>query len=238
MFINTKQRSTESEIMDDFTLQGEQLRDTLDQLSRINQWLGGNLATIEALRKLVNKLPVDEQIIILDVGCGHGDTLRIMADFARKRNRNFKLIGVDANEDAIKYAKQLSQKYPEITYFSQNVFSKEFSELNYDLVLLNLFLHHFREAEILQLLSMISLKASVGVIVNDLHRNSIAYYLFKILCLTISNSMIRDDGLTSILRGFKKKEIIGYSEKLKLKNYVIHWKWAFRYLWIIETRIN
>ena len=187
------------------------------------------------MKKLIDKLPLKEQIVIVDVGCGHGDTLRLIADFGRKYSRNFKLIGIDANESAIHYAMELSLDYPEITYNSQNIFSKKFSSLNYDLVLLNLFLHHFKEEEIIQIMSALSSKARIGVIVNDLHRNELAYYLFKLLCVTISNSMVRDDGLTSILRGFKRADLIRYSQKLKLKNYVIHWKWAFRYLWTIDN---
>jgi hypothetical protein len=46
--------------------------------------------------------------------------------------------------------------------------------------------------------------------------------------------MSREDGLVSILRGFKKDELIRFSEKLNLTNYKIQWKWAFRYQWIIR----
>jgi hypothetical protein len=45
--------------------------------------------------------------------------------------------------------------------------------------------------------------------------------------------MSKEDGLTSILRGFKKEELIAFSKNLKLDNYTIAWKWAFRYQWII-----
>jgi len=46
--------------------------------------------------------------------------------------------------------------------------------------------------------------------------------------------MSREDGLTSILRGFKKEELVNFSKKLKLNNYIFQWKWAFRYQWIIR----
>jgi hypothetical protein len=46
--------------------------------------------------------------------------------------------------------------------------------------------------------------------------------------------MSREDGLVSILRGFKKKELEIFSNKLKFVNYKIQWKWAFRYQWIIR----
>jgi hypothetical protein len=46
--------------------------------------------------------------------------------------------------------------------------------------------------------------------------------------------MSREDGLTSILRGFKKEELEAFSKKLGFKKYSIQWKWAFRYQWIIR----
>ena len=42
MSINTKYRTDEPEIMDDFSLEGEELRDALDKIAKINQLLGGN----------------------------------------------------------------------------------------------------------------------------------------------------------------------------------------------------
>ena len=50
--------------------------------------------------------------------------------------------------------------------------------------------------------------------------------------------MTRKDGLTSILRGFKKEELIQFSKKLKLKNYKIEWKWAFRYQWVVKRDVK
>jgi hypothetical protein len=41
------------EIMDDFTMQGALLRDTLDKLEIINRFLGGNSVTIKGLKKLI-----------------------------------------------------------------------------------------------------------------------------------------------------------------------------------------
>lgn len=222
-------------MMDDLAMEGEMLRDTLELLARVNQWLGGYRSTLGALKNMIDPLTLDQPITLIDIGCGGGDTLRVIADFGRKQQRNFKLIGIDANEFIINYAKEKSIKYPEISYFSQNVFSTEFLDLKYDIALFNLVLHHFNDDEIIQLLSTVSGKAGFGVIVNDLHRSALAYYLFQLVCLTISNQMARDDGLISILRGFKRKDFIRYSQQLKVNSYVIHWKWAFRFLWAIDN---
>ena len=53
LFIDTKYRSTEAELMDDFSIQGDLLRDTLDQLGRINKWLGGNKITLGGIKILL-----------------------------------------------------------------------------------------------------------------------------------------------------------------------------------------
>ena len=77
--------------------------------------------------------------------------------------------------------------------------------------------------------------SSIGIVINDLHRSSIAYRLFQGLCFVFRlNDMSREDGLTSILRGFKKEELITISKKLNFRYYKIQWKWAFRYQWIIS----
>ncbi len=220
--------------MDDFTMKGELLRDTLDKLGKINKWLGGNHITIDGIKKLLANIPKDKTYTIVDLGCGHGDILRLVADFGRKNNYKFKLIGIDANQDAIDYAKELSTEHEELVFRKMDIFSNDFNELDYDIALSTLFLHHFNQEEIYTLLKTMSVRAKLGVVINDLHRHTIAYGLFKLLGLTISNHMIVKDGLTSILRAFKRKELEQLSKKLNLKSQ-IRWKWAFRYQWLIKT---
>ena len=233
-FINTTYRSDAVEIMDDLSMTGEVLTDTLHKLDSINKWLGGNAITLNGIKKLLKNHPKKEVLTIIDLGCGSGDMLRQVAKYGKKKGYIFKLIGVDANEFIINHAKKISIEYPEISYLQQDIFSDEFSESSYDIVLTTLFLHHFKEDELFRLLSQIGRKASLGIVVNDLHRHPMAYYLFKLLSLFIKNDMVKQDGLTSILRGFKKEELEEISKKLKVKSQ-IQWKWAFRYQWIIQS---
>ncbi|WP_127140656.1 methyltransferase domain-containing protein [Flagellimonas marinaquae] len=233
LFLNTTYRSDATELMDDFSMKGELLRDTLDKLGKINKWLGGNHVTLNGLRQLLKNQPKDRVLTIVDLGCGHGDILRLIADFGRKHNYSFELIGIDANQDAIEYADELSVAYEELSFRSVDVFSEEFRAMEYDIVLSTLFLHHLNEDEIQALLNTVTTKAKLGVVINDLHRSSMAYGLFKLLGLVISNHMIVQDGLTSILRAFKRKEIEQISSQLNL-NSKISWKWAFRYQWLIK----
>lgn len=235
MLVNTRYRIDSPEIMDDFDLKGVVLMNALNKIAKINQFLGGNRLTRRGVEKLLKKVPVSNRITILDVGCGNGDMLRRLADFGIRNKLNLELIGVDANAFTVDYAVELSKKYPNISFRCEDVFSQSFSELKFDILLCTLTLHHFKKEEILELLALFNKNSRLGFVINDLHRNVVAYRLFQLLCFVFRlNEMSRKDGLISILRGFKKEELISFSEQLNFKKYSIQWKWAFRYQWIVE----
>lgn len=234
LLVSTKYRSEEEEIMDDLDYNGPILHDALDKLAKINRWLGGNTVTINGLKKSLKNHSKKEAITIVDLGCGGGDILREVSRFGKKNGYHFNLVGIDANPHTINYAKQLSQNYDNINFRAIDIFSDEFNFLKYDLVLTTLFLHHFKEEQLVSFLKPVLEKAKLGVVVNDLHRHKLAYYLFKLLCTTIKNKTIVEDGLTSVLRGFKREELKTISEKINA-NYQIQWKWAFRFQWILKN---
>lgn len=232
--VNTKYRTRDSEVMDDFELKGEELAKTLRDLDKVNKWLGGNQITLEGIKKIISETSPAKIIRIVDVGCGNGMMLRQVADYGRKNNINLELIGIDANPYAIEIAEGLAKDYPEIKFEAINIFSTSFAEKKYDIVLCTLTLHHFEDAKIEQLLQVFLESARLGIVINDLQRSRAAYYLFQAFCAVfINNKIARDDGLTSILRGFRKNDLENFSGKLKVKHQKIRWKWAFRYQWII-----
>lgn len=234
--INTSRRSEATEIMDNFSMEGEILRDALDKIAGINRLLGGNKISIQGVNALLRSGKERGEIRILDVGCGNGDMLRTLADFAIKKQFKFHLTGIDANSFTIGYARQLSENYENIHFQCADIFEEIHSENNYDLILCTLTLHHFKDEEILKLIRSFKEKSRLGIVINDLQRSSLPYYLFIALCFIFRlNKMSKQDGLVSILRGFKKADLQQYSKQLNLKNTTIRWKWAFRYLWIIPS---
>ena len=147
--VDTSRRSSATEMMDDFTLEGDIFRDTLDKLETINRLLGGNSVTIKGLKKLLKTQSKSKVIKILDLGCGNGDILRDVAKFGIKKNYRFKLMGIDANYAAIEYARELSKDYPELSFETIDVFSEDFKKQTYDVVLCTLFLHHFKNEKLI-----------------------------------------------------------------------------------------
>lgn len=234
MWIDTTYRSKEIEIMDDLEMSGDLLIKTLDQIARINNWLGGNRVTINGVCELLKNHDKSKEITICDLGCGNGDMLRELAALGRKNGFIFKLIGIDANQTTIDYATKLSKNFPEISYAKQDVLSVDFHTQKFDIALCTLFLHHFEDAVALDILKQLQNQTHVGIVINDLHRHILAYYLFWLVAVFIGNPMVKTDGLISILRGFKRRELEAYAKQLNF-NSSINWRWAFRYQWIIKN---
>jgi len=236
MAVNTLHRSNEPETMDNFHMEGEILKDALDKIASINQLLGGNKVTLEGIKKLMSGQPVSTMFRITDIGCGNGDMLRAVASYALQNQLNVELLGIDANNFTVQHARNLSADFPNIKYKCTDIFDAKSPLQSCDIVLCTLTLHHFKDEEIIGLLRDFQRKAELGFVVNDLHRSALAYHLFRIICFVFKlNHMSRSDGLISILRGFKRKDLEKYSAVLQLKNSTIKWKWAFRYQWIVKT---
>lgn len=98
------QRSTEKEWMDDLDCSGEVLQQTLRELKTINHWLGGNHVTTHGLDQLVRDFP-QKEYTVADIGCGGGDMIAVMDQWAKKRKICAKFIGVDANRNIIELAR-------------------------------------------------------------------------------------------------------------------------------------
>ena len=234
--IDTTYRSDAAELMDDFSMEGEMLRDALDKIASINKLLGGNRVTLDGVKGLLRGIDKSTSIRILDVGCGNGDMLRSLAEFASREGYTFTLYGIDANAFTIEHARARSKNYTNISYHCTDIFQETLPSAEVDIILCTLTLHHFKDQEILSLLRFFHSRARLGIVINDLHRSKLAYYLFKALCYVFGlNDMSREDGLVSILRGFKKQDLVNYSKQLEFRSVSIKWRWAFRYQWIISS---
>ncbi|MBZ9631747.1 methyltransferase domain-containing protein [Salegentibacter sp. LM13S] len=235
MRIDTSKRTSAVEIMDDFDLQGKELDKTLRDLDNINKWLGGNKITLEGVKSIVRNQPKTQEIHITDVGCGNGAVLREIARWGRKNGYKLKLTGIDANTHAVRIGEKMSVGFQEIEFRALDIFSEDFRSFYCDIILCTLTLHHFKNREILELLNLFNSQSRLGVVINDLHRSKLAYRLFQAFCAVfINNEIARKDGLTSILRGFKKDELMDFAGEIPQANHQITWKWAFRYRWIIQ----
>ncbi|MFS4468260.1 methyltransferase domain-containing protein [Maribacter sp. 2210JD10-5] len=236
--IDLRSRSEQEELMDDFQGTSAELKIVLDDINRVNRILGGNSITLDAVFRMISENNL-ESYTILDVGCAEGTMLRELAKEARKRNIHVKLIGIDLNEDALEIAKHFSTDFPEIEYMQQDVLDEKSSNLACDIVTTTLTMHHFSDSDISIFTKRFSELARVGVIVNDLQRSTLAYYLFKLFSLFfIKTKTAKIDGLISISKGFKRNDLKIFANRFKNIKHDIQWKWAFRYVWVMRKNLR
>lgn len=223
------QRSYEKEIMDDLEFEGPVLDQSLKELRTINKLLGGNKVTTNGLNQLIKKNP-QESYSIADIGCGGGDMIRVMADWAKKNLIPCNFIGIDANPNTIAFAKERLKDLDHVNFKVENVFDESFKQEQVDIITCTLFTHHFTDEELLMLFSSFLKKARLGIVINDLHRHRLAYFSIKALTRLFSKSpMVQNDGPLSVLRGFSKKDFISILAQAGIKNSQIKWFWAFRW---------
>lgn len=233
------QRSQHIEIMDDLNCQGEVVEQTLRELEVINRLLGGNNITISGIKKLAGgNFEKDKTLTIADLGCGGGDILKEIARWANKKNVNVKLIGIDANPFIVRFAERNCSEYRDIEFRVQNVFDDDFQNQSYDIIIATLFTHHFSSQELSQLFSSLYRQAKIGVVINDLHRHWFAYHSIKILTQIFSRSkMVKFDAPLSVLRAFKKDDLVEVLNKAGVDRYLLRWKWAFRWQLIMPKSL-
>jgi len=227
------QRSCAIEIMDDLTSSGEIIDQTLHELDVINHLLGGNQVTLRGLHSLLKSKPWGG-LHVVDLGCGSGEMLKLVAQKFRTTNPQSTFTGIDANTNIMRYAQNHVAEFPEISIIAEDILGDRFKELKFDIVLATLFLHHFTSAQLVDIFRGLKQQTKVGMVINDLHRHWLAYYSIKFLTKLFSRSaMVKSDGPLSVLRGFRKQELIEILQKAGIENYTLKWKWAFRWQLII-----
>lgn len=225
-------RSTEEEMMDDFSLGHNIIDPIMDELEVVNVMLGGYRVFLDAF----DTIKLKDGMSISDWGCGGGDSLRYIALWARKKNLKLNLVGIDATAAAIEYARDKSAEFPEISYRLSDVMSNDLKTNQFDVVISSLFTHHFKTPDWIKLIQKMTDCASTAVIVNDLHRHWFAYYSIGLLTSIFSKSeMVKHDSKVSVLRSFNKDDIVSMLRAARIKDYTVKWMWAFRWQICIDS---
>ncbi len=232
-------RSHALEIMDDLSCSGEVVHQTLRELDFINQWLGGNAVTLSGINQLLNQQrALPDKLHLADMGCGSGDLLRILHAKYSRLIPGIQLEGIDANKHITSFARQHLREFSNISIQTENIFDPKARNRSYDIITATLFLHHFSDNELSDILCSWKQQARIGIVINDLHRHPLAYHSIRYLTRWFSNSsMVKYDAPLSVLRGFSEEEWRSILNKAGITNYRLVWRWAFRWQLIIPTAL-
>ena len=179
----------------------EELRACLRDIARVNRWLLayrpilGWFDSLELHR-------FDEPIRVLDVGCGYGDLLRRIEQWAKARHVAVELTGMDLNPDATIIAAEVTNASSPIEWVQGDIFSYAPRKPAH-LVVSSLFTHHLMGADVVRFLQWMELHATMGWFVSDLVRHPTPYRLFQLLAKAMRlHPFVQYDGPVSIRRAF------------------------------------
>lgn len=231
-------RVMEPELMEDTSLEPEVLNAVLRDIDFVNSALGGYQVTLNAISNLIQLYP-QPSYRILDVGCGDGAMLRKIGDYFIDKECNIELHGVDISATSIGLARQKNNSGMEITYHTLDFLKADPVKFKSDIVLSTLTLHHIPSEQVPLFLRQMVKTARIAVLVNDLQRSGLAYYLFKVFSsIFIKTYIARHDGGLSIKKGFRKEELRQFADQIGEVTYRLEKKWAFRYLFTLYPKMK
>ena len=231
-------RSSQLEIMDDLQLKGPELGHLLNDLARVNRYLGGNRTVTQGINGLLEGVVTKEPIVVVDLGCGDGELLRHLSRWFKKRGIPFKGMGIDANRHILELAENRSLDFQDITYRNLDIFDTTANWPQMDIAVCSLFLHHFGDEQIISILNKFCTQCRLGIVISDLERNRMALQLFRLVAPVFTRSSIaRHDGQVSIARGFTRHELDQLALKIAGRHQISR-KWAYRWQWNIQPQIT
>ncbi len=229
-------RSTSHEILDTPNIPLPDLIQNLQEFEKINKFLGSKRALLKALNSLKPHLlhsKIQNHVIrIADLGCGAGDLSIAIAKWCASNKINYIVSAVDINPSIIEYAQKNFLKHPELKVSCEvaDILSPDFLSKSFDIVCLNNVCHHFDTPTLIELFATLSRQTKLAFIINDLHRNIIPYYAIKLITKIFRMSYLaQHDGPASVLRGFKKDELVKILQAAGIRKYHILWIFPFRW---------
>lgn len=232
--INLRQRSDQKELLDGDNIPFDALKQNLTELNFINTWLGGHSITLRGIKRSINRT---KPIIICEIGCGGGDNLFAVYQYCLKHDIKAKFIGIDLHEGCINYARD---RYPQLDcqWICSDYAAVKFDP-NPTIIFSSLFCHHFTNDQLIDMLQWLQQNSREAFFINDLQRNRLPYYLIKHLTKIFSNSyLVKNDACLSVARSFVKKDWVQLFERAGIKNYMIRWQWAFRWLITVDNKLH
>ncbi len=197
--IHTRER------MDDPGSDHDLVRRTLGHLALVNRILS-RVRTL-LLRFVIRDMASRgvSQATVLDVGAGGGDVGLWLVREGARRGLSIRVTCVDSDARAVAYAKDRVGRNQAIDIVHASLFEVEGQ---WDYVISNHVLHHLRDEEIVGFLEHARRICRRRILWNDLLRSRLSVLGFSAYsALLMHGSYARADGLLSILKGFRPREL-------------------------------
>jgi hypothetical protein len=175
-------RIVEPELLDDLPATDPRAIQSRRDLRRINALMGN----AQIIRRFLQKNSTLQNVTIAEIGAGDGN-------IAKQISNSSKLILIDRHPVS-----------PDIT--QADIFEWLRSSPQVDVIIANLFLHHFSEKQLREMFRLIS-SACRCFAACEPRRSPFAIWISKRLNLIGCNEITRNDGVISVRAGFRDAEL-------------------------------
>lgn len=176
----------------------------LAEIAFLNRWFGGHAISRSLLRRFVSS---NERFTLLDIGAASGDIARALSGaFPQARITCLDLLPRNLT---LAPAPRLAA----------DAFALPFRPGSFDFVHCSLFLHHFSDTQVIELLAAMHRTARRSVILQDLERHPLAY---RFLPLTRPlfrwSPLVLHDGPVSVAAAFTPAELLSLAHRAGLSS--------------------
>jgi 2-polyprenyl-3-methyl-5-hydroxy-6-metoxy-1,4-benzoquinol methylase len=204
-------RSAHKELLDAPEVLAHDLQENLDDLRRVNFFLGSRWLVLSTLRRLWYAAGAPAHWRVLDIGTGAGDIPAALARWGQGHGIQSTIVAIDQQWQVARYAR--AALLPPSAVLQANGLCLPFQPRSFDVVVCSHVLHHLDWQEGITLLRAMATVARHGVVVNDLVRSWLSYCGARMLLPLLSrNRLTLHDGLLSVLRAYRVKEVRGMAQ--------------------------
>jgi ubiquinone/menaquinone biosynthesis C-methylase UbiE len=190
-----------------------ELSHSLRQVASVDRILGGERGMRRAVTEALGGARAAGHGVspggfsLLDVGAGNGSVAERMGAWIERRiDGPVRVLAVDAHPDVVEVGRQ---ETPGLMWIRADGRRLPLRDDSADVVVCVLTLHHLDRAGALDLLVEMARVARLRVVVSDLERSRAHWLGARVLASTVwsRNRLTREDGPTSVLRGWTREEL-------------------------------
>lgn len=176
---------------------------TLADIARVNTLLGGRGAAAFGLELVMAGLAPGSTLSLLDVGAGAGDVVRHLVRRARARSIELRPVALERHRAAARLCRESG-----LATLLADGGTLPVRDRSIDVALASQLLHHLSRGSATRLVTELSRVARLGVVIADLRRSPVAAAGIWVAAQVLGlHRVTRDDGVTSVRRGFTPREL-------------------------------
>jgi ubiquinone/menaquinone biosynthesis C-methylase UbiE len=189
------------------------VRESLHHIARSNRWFGGWWAVRHGLDRVLGAEPYARPLTLLDVGTGLADLPRAAVSWAARRGITLVPIGLERHRTAATLASQQG-----VATLLGCAGALPVRDKSVDLVIASQLVHHLAPEAIVAFCREVERIARTGVVIADLRRSRWAMAGFWAGSRLLGfDRATREDGLTSVRRGFTAGELDALIERAGIR---------------------